>query len=88
MRRRITISRGLLLTVPRDDVDYFNSIENVRVGYTVQWYIKQDFTISAGHAYQPVALRSPYSGVITRIHDGHVDIRFTIGHAVYVRYRC
>ena len=88
MRKRLTVSRGLLLTVPLAVVKGRLFRGCARVGYTIYWRIPQDFIVHAADAYVSQLICADHPAVILWIHNGHVGLRIELDSSTYVRCRC
>ncbi len=87
MRRRVSVSRGLLLTVSRRVLDNITNRVEARVGYTIQWAIPVGFELR----YEPALMFQPLTrhvrnATIQWIHGDHVGLRVELDRDTYVRY--
>ena len=88
MRKRLTVSRGLLLTVPREDIDDIPGLTMPRVGLTITCRIPEEFQIRDDDTFSYVSYGKTRQSTILRLNERTVDVRVLLSSSTYVRYRC
>jgi hypothetical protein len=86
-RRRFFVSRGLLLTEPREVITDCEGPAALRVGVTVSWCIPQFYEVKRGDAFSLVNITRVFKpATIQQIDGDRVRLRVEIERAWYVRY--
>lgn len=86
MRKRLTVSRGLVLNLTRSELR--ERIGLKADGWTFQWVLPQVFTVTASQSFVPQSIARCYRpAVIESVTPNGVIVRITLSTRTYVRYR-
>lgn len=85
MRKRLTVSRGLVLYVSNDDFE--ENYGPLSEGWTFRWILRPIFEIKTGMAYEPQNIATRYRPArIKSVTPNGVIVRIILSTRTYVRY--